>query len=579
MSSTQELLGNKITGGNTPDVNDITNSYKKKKKTFKSMFEEQLNKGIVQTKPLEEQLVEQSVVQIQQVQQKEQAAERIQQRGSLVNKAIPVEQEQNQKFQETVKADIELVTEQKLPENIDAVATETDIVTSLNEIPDGNQFDITDVKIVASKEKKDKSGYYKTTVKIKKENIPEQINIIATYVKKASKGIIKPRVCDLRLIANTNKTQLKGSALKLSAATVVFKPDNKKLKVNKGTRFMISIPDNYESTGNLLIYIQESRSKKILELTPKDFPNLNLFNEFIGDRIAEYFFNGYDVVLPKLQMRNTNNPLMTVLTNILNTREFKGKPHIAEDHVFAIEIISNGEKNQWLHVMIIEDDMPGSYNVILQNKVDASWEYQVNSKAVTLGYLDKNIIQLLNDSYAKEWDIISDGLDEIYYQHGLLSHAKLKKSLMIIYDKSKDEPERGIIIKKVLTKKDNERLMKGEYDAESIIGKTENIDYFILTYLAYPIIGGDKRNGEDYITKEEYYDKYDVKDRRNYDERGKTILKKEGESRNYNSRIYLYQIEYSFDGKKNIYRDNDFGNLLKQTGFLSDEPQLPKTIY
>jgi hypothetical protein len=45
------------------------------------------------------------------------------------------------------------------------------------------------------------------------------------------------------------------------------------------------------------------------------------------------------------------------------------------------------------------------------------------------------------------------------------------------------------------------------------------------------------------------------KDRRNYQDRDATILKKQNVERNYNARPYVFQIEYSVNGKKHIYRN------------------------
>ena len=117
------------------------------------------------------------------------------------------------------------------------------------------------------------------------------------------------------------------------------------------------------------------------------------------------------------------------------------------------------------------------------------------------------------------------------------------------------------------------------YDAEAILGKTDFLDYFIITYLAYQIVGGDKRKGRDYITREQYYEKYNVKDKRNYQQRDNTILKKQEVERNYNSRPYIFQVEYSANGKKHIYRDSNWENVLIETGLLSNSVKFPQTKF
>lgn len=509
------------------------------------------------------------------------------------SKGIVVTTQQKQQLAQEIKETIEvgqitpddIVETKEVLEEINNVSLDNVNVTevlenvgaALEEIPDAKNIEIEDIEITPSKVKKDKTGYFKTKVNIKKSNIPDIINKIASYVKQQSKGIIKPRVCDLRVIGNTNKTQLRNSSVKLSVNTVVFKPDANKLKVNKGTRFMISIPENHESTGNLLIYIQESRAKTILEVTPKDFPNQQTFNEFIGDRIAEYYYHGYEVTLKKLQLRGKDNPLMSIISQVLNTRDYKAKPHVdADNHLFAVDFVSNGDENQWLTVQIRETDQTGMYEIIGLNTVSGD-EYQLINKNVTLQYIDNNIVTILNKSYARDWSkelSADDGLEEFYYLLSKLKHFKLRKVLVEMNNVIEEQPDLGLVIQKTASRKDMVKLQKSDYDAEAIIGKTNACDFFILTYLAYQIIGGDSRKGREYITREQYYDKYSVSDRRQYQKREKTILKKEGNERNYNARPYIFQLEYSVNGVVYIYRSKTYLDVLNATKFLTLNPNI-----
>ena len=160
-----------------------------------------------------------------------------------------------------------------------------------------------------------------------------------------------------------------------------------------------------------------------------------------------------------------------------------------------------------------------------------------------------------------------------------LTHMKLKKAVILIHDKIEETPEIGVEIKKILSKKDLVAMLKKDYDSEAIIGKTNFLDYFILSFYAHQIIGGDPRYGKDYITTEDYYDKYNVKDRREYEEREKTILKKQGVERKYNARIYVFQLEYSVGKKVYIYRAKEFLEIETLTGFLTEEIKFPVTPF
>jgi hypothetical protein len=346
---------------------------------------------------------------------------------------------------------------------------------------------------------------------------------------------------------------------------------------------MISVPENYNETGNLLVYLQESRAKRIMEITSKDFPSEAVFNEFIGDRIAEFYFNGYDVTLKKIELRKIDNPLMTLVDKMLLTREYKAKPYTDTDgHIFAVDFISKSEKNQWLTIQVIEENIQGTYKIIALNTVDKTWETQVSNGPVTLSQLLKNFYDVLGSCYDRDWtnelDLETDD-DFFYYMYDKLTHSKLKCALVFLNDYKQEHVQIGLELKETMSKLDTKKRIDGAYEAEAIIGNTTNVEWFILTYLAWQIEGGDKRKGRDYITRQQYYEKYDVKDRREYEHRQKTILKKEDRQRNYNSRIYMFQLEYLYNNKKHIYRNTNWDELLKETGILTKNVKFPKTKY
>lgn len=474
-----------------------------------------------------------------------------------------------------VKQDLEQIGGQELPEDVNYVEVEEVIDTANNDIPGTNDIDIVDIEIHKT-DKKDKTGYYKTVVNIKKDNIPEQVSTIASYVKKMSNGVISPRVCDLRVIGNTNKTQLRGKSMKLSSATVVFKPNPKKLKVNKGTRFMISVPDNYTETGNLIVYIQESRAKTIMEISSRDFPDVTTFNKYLAKRIAEFYTVGYIVTVQKLELRNTKSPLMSLISKVVRTHEYRAKPYTENNMIHAIDFYTKSAKNQWLIINVYETDINGLYNVIAKNKIDKTWTATVTKEAVPYQKLEDNILNILQRCYDRDWTSylgIDDEDTRFMYLYGKLKHSKLREALYALQSFNEENPNFKIDLRETLNKQDVAEALKSDsYDAEAAIYKTSNTDYIILTYLAHQIKSGDKRRGKDYISSDEYHEKYDVSDRRAGEERVK-------EDRNYNARKYMFQIEYSVNGKVHVYRDFKIDDIMKATGILSDEIKFPKTKY
>lgn len=580
-----DILGNeKSEESIIPDINTILKTNKKiRRKSILDNIESQdivESQQIIIPKSIAEQIEEQAVNVFIENTDKQQLIVKADQRAEIKDKSEGLTTEELEAKIAEVKEELEIIHNIDLPEQVNIVEVEEQIDTALDEIPNGEDLSLEDLDIKRI-DKKDKTGYFKTKVSIKKDNIPEQINYIASYVKKQTKGLISPRVCDLRVIGNTNKTQLRTSKLKLSLATVVFKPDVTKLKVNKGTRFMISIPEDYSSTGNLLVYIQESRAKTILEVQSKDFPSTEQFSIFIADRIIEYYFSGYEITLKKLELRGVNNPLMDLINNILKTHEYKIKPYTdADSHLFSADFISKDVKNQWLVVNVIENDVPGTYDVIAKNTADQTWEFEI-LKGQSLGKLMNNMYNMLNQLYQKDWTIqlgLTDD-DNFYYLYDKITHSKLKKAMITLNDFSTENPETGFIIQNSLSKKDLSKALTPDYDAEALIGKSNNLDYYILSYMAIKVEGGDKRNGKDYITREQYYEKYNVSDKRNYQERTKTVLAKQNSNRNYNSRIYMFQLEYSVNKEKHIYRNPSFDIVLEETGILTDSIKFPETIY
>ena len=562
------------------------------KPVIKQQSIQQQTPKVVQVPKVPENIVS-NVIQQQITQKAQQYTEQVKQefiRQQVIQEALEAQQNPPQELEEKVTGVLETITGEDMSDvnGVEVIKTTEEAFKEVS----NPALTLDDVEIKASKTKKDKNGYFKTKVSIKKDNKPELINQIASIVKHKTSGIISPRVCDLRVIGNTNKTQLRGSSLKLSAATVVFKPDANRLKVNKGTRIMLSVPGEKSSkdySGNLLVYLQESRDKTILEVSRKDFDSENSYINYLAFNIANYYTYGYAVTLKKLQLRGTNNPLMETMQLVVGTGDFKVKPIQAPDgNVYRFEVISKREQNQWLRV-IVDTVMTGMYRVYALNDVTKE-EYIITRENLSLSSLNENIIYILNKSYERDWSReLGKGTDvevpEIYYMLNKLQHRKLRIVAYEIWNSQQlsDEGSKkqtifdypvcdSVELLKAASKRDMRALQHNDYDAEMLVGKTGKLQYFYLTYLAYPIIGGDRRNGKDYITKDDYYQKYNVTDRSQYSKRKNTVLTRENSERNYNSRIYLFQLEYGSENKKNVFRAKTFKEILEKTQFLTDTP-------
>lgn len=542
-----------------------------------------------------------------------------QQKGNIVTnqqKEQLQEQLEEQVSIEQITPDDYAVVTEVLKDNNEQIAdtnnTEVESAEFIEELSDAIEnipdFDsITDIDIKPIK-KKTKEGYYKVKTSIKKDGIPKIINDIASAVKKLSNGIIKPRVCDLRVIGNTNKTQLRNSNLKLSVNCVVFKPNKDKLKVNKGTRIMLSIPDDYATTGNLLVYLQESRDKSIIEIQTKELGNTI---EFFTKIIANYYYNGYEATLKRLQQKGVNNPLLDVIELVLSTRDYKIKTLADKEtnRIYAVDFYTKGIDNDFMCMRLQEMDELGMYEILAFDTINLGFDVETGYRKLTVKLLEKEILNILSKFFKNDWKklIIDENINSIknspnkfatfededgneiteeeyrkniekrfkkYNNLYRLEHNKLRKALHLIIDASKENPKFDIEIEKSFSKSNMRALAKEDYDAEMIQGKTKFVDFFLLSYLAYQIKAGDKRAGREYIDRQQYYQKYNVKNRNPYQLRNNTILTRQKEERNYNARIYLFQVQYKIKGsnKVNTYRCKSFADLIEATRFFIDKP-------
>jgi hypothetical protein len=460
-----------------------------------------------------------------------------------------------------------------LPENINIVEVVEEIQEAADEIPDATKLSISDFEIT---EVKKGEGWNKEKVTIKSEVASEELSRIATIVKKATDNIVIHRALDFRVIGNTNKTQLKNSNFKLYSVSYVFKPKpNQKIVAQKYARIILSVPSDYNSTKRVLIYIQESRNKYITEI------NMDL--EFISKLISDYYIVGFEATKSLLKSNSGKNPLSIVVNRFALTRKYLVKPLYDGDGDFNhIIVTTKTGKHQWLKIHIIESAIRGTYKMFAKSKIDSDWPGikfdHPDGKMIDIDFLLServlnNFEKLFNDM---DWSKFGMGEDDIenkqYYLMNKITYRSLKKAFIEIYDLSVENPDDGYLVKDVLSQIDTAKDIDSGYKAEVIIGKSNYIDYFILTWSAVQIVGGDKRHGKDYITNDSYYEKYDVKERRDYDEREKTVLKKEGVDRNYNARPFLFTIVYSINNKQYTISAKTFEEIKEKTGFLTKTP-------
>jgi hypothetical protein len=466
------------------------------------------------------------------------------------------------------------LTNTELSEDVDLVKISEEIQEAAEEIPGTEDLSINDFVI---EENKKGSGWFKNKVTIKSEIAGKELSEIATIVKASTNNIVLHRAMDFRTIGNANKTQLKNSDYKLYAISYVFRPvAGAQIKADKYARIAISVPNEFGLTNRVLVFMQESRQKFITEI--------NCDIQFLSKVISDFYIVGFAVTKARLNSNGVDNPLNPLINKLTLSRDYLVNPIQDEDTKVINKIIiktKNG-KHQWLGIVITKSNLEGTYLVKANSKPDVTWQFGIlkpDKSPITISYLmsDKffeNLNNLFNDF---DWSKFGMGEDDLenrqFYLLSKISYRALKNAFIEIYDLQSETPELGIFIKEALSQLDTSKDINSGYKAEVIIGKTNYIDYFVLSWSAVLIEGGDKRNGKDYITTEEYYEKYSVNDRREYNERENTVLAKQNSERNYNSRPFIFTIVYSINNKVNNFSAKTFEEIKTLTGFLSSNPK------
>ncbi len=444
-------------------------------------------------------------------------------------------------------------------------------------------FPEVDPSKVEIKSRTTKDGYYKTTVKLKKEGIPEIISQVATDIKGKSSGAIAPRVCDMRVIANTNKTQLKNSNFKLQPLTVVFKPTKKAdFKAKKYQRIMLSIPEDFGPNNKmtLYIYIQESRQKAIIPFSFYDFPDNEKAIIFLSSVIRNYYHVNFEVTANRIQIGRVEDSEQAVLLETLKlvskTGKYKVRPVSVKEKDargtinyygctgFDVKSSTGEQQHLMLNFSLTSNE---TIEITLYDSVYKNVELakdtirNINSlKDLILPTLEKYFNKDWNPEIAARMGVSNQVLTYYNFDAGL-THSKLKKFIDKVFEikfgKELSDSSLDLRPDIELLKAYNKKELKAQkilgddvddYDAEVVTGKTEKVGLFTLSYLAPLIEGGDKRNGSDYITSAEYRQKYGVNSDSKYQQRKRTIHSKEGKTRNYHARKYTLQLEYKSSG-------------------------------
>jgi len=490
--------------------------------------------------------------------------------------------------EEIIEKTEELIDEGKIETSdelgpLDVVEAIEEVAEAIDNIPDLEPENIEDIVIEPSK----KVGWIKTKITINSKIFKKELSLLASICAKKSDGVIRHRKCDVRLIANTNKIHLRNSDLKLLSESYTIKPVGG--VVNKSTRIMLSVDE--KDKNHLIVYMQRGRDKFIHKFDISDESDFI----WLGDWIVNFYeFENFKLSLHQLISKSYGeSELFNVLKRIAKTKKYKIRmpKNIGNELVyFSFTPIFGDKTYVRFHIQLnkTESFKTGQklYNVFVTNDINNPRNPHL------IAHSGKNFFFTINDllspealegfeklieNYHSQIDPVEVNIDELAFQK--LKHRKLKDAVVELVNWENAE-EIGLEITKILSNHDIKvkLIEKGEhikkdYDAEGIIFKTNYINFAILQYQAILVEGGDKRHGKDYITTEEYYQKYKVKDRRDYELRRNTVLSRQNIDRNYHTRRYMFKLFYTVNDKKQTpIVGKTFIEVIEKSKILTDKP-------
>lgn len=349
---------------------------------------------------------------------------------------------------------------------------------------------------------------------------------------KAKLAELTGRLQTLEYMANAKNYDAGDVAL--SMYSVSFKAENSP----KNTRIILSIlnPTDYANTGDLIVYAQESRDRFMVRVNRSNFSTQNDFNIFMANIIVDFFSVGVKLTENKLMMEKTGNTGLALIAEIISkTGRYNVAMQRYQTRVSALKITSKGRDNQWLYVTISETTLTGTYKIDLYNNVDYTWNqtFQLNNRPITIDWLETNIVKMLDKWYATDY---SKSLDEKElldaYIMRKFNYVKMSSAVYEIIITRDDNPQYGIELKEALSRKDTEVKVPEAYKAEILIGKTNKVEFFILSYMGV------------------YF-------------------------KHLNNRLMMFDIEYKIKGNDEVQKAvfRSFEELREETGIFDDQPK------
>lgn len=517
----------------------------------------------------------------------------------------------------------------EVPKEADIVDAEQ-VIAEAEQVIDVNPEDL----VLEPIKKKSRAGYFKCKVNVGANVMPARVHKLSSYLKSSTKGGIVPRITDLRVIVHTNETQLRNSKVKLTAKSITYKPKQSFISTKKGTRVIISIPE--QDNGEYIMYLSDGRRHVAWQIPKMNGVSEESYNQWIAARIADFFVKGIEVVALKVQLRKDPDPLMPLIDSILVSGDYKAIPQIARYgesiKIDAVRFFKPGSRNSGVAVDVTRDGID-KYSVTAYGEglgedenffnlnlgIDGNKLKNTGSTftfvVYTIGQLEEHLKKAMDVFFDADISKIAGFDDESLKENperilrkyknmgSKLTFKPLKIAYTEILKTVEDELENGALVelsiddvldkkqvaeiarKAVKTGSNIKSKMNGELIGEAIKGHTDYLTFTLIYCLTF-MSEKDKRRSSSFITSEKYYynkemqskskgraEHYtDVKDHRPAPERERSLAGR-GQDRNYHGGDYLFHLTYTLKGKQCKITAKTFKEINDKTKFLTQNPQ------
>jgi hypothetical protein len=423
------------------------------------------------------------------------------------------------------------------------------------------------------------------TFRLRTKALPETVKRFVEQVINESKKDLMFRGVDINTINAVNKGQLKSKPNKLTLKTFIFKPDYKRIKVNRQNRFMFSLTD---TADEFVVFLQESTKHTSFILSASNFKDKKEMYKQFKSAVLAFYVAGYDVAVNKLTTKAENNPLGNLLIDVAkidNGRKYSVTPMTVDGETISFHVMTKLAKNNFIKIIVSKDDNSDTYSIGASDALNSAEADHILINNLTLDKLIKKCIPTIeeafdNTDWSKIFEIEPDMVD--YYQNiNKLKFARLRNAYLEMFD-AITSGNSEIIIDHVLSNREFKELTnRDEYQAEAIIGRTgDTVEWNLIYY--YMLINDPKgRSSSTFLENDAYKElKKITNSARAIQQRSKSI-RKEGTQKVYSNRTNLFQLEYKHRGQKDYhtYRAKTFDEVVNDTQFLTTSPKFPTSKF